>query len=298
MATILYSVSLEAVRYDSVPTAIDSVWIANLDNGAIYRDTFAAAATIGTVQASMQTDLEALYPSDTVVYNQWPAEDLEGALFELDRKAATTYVDAGLALKAASTDVTAALALKADITDVDADLALKAAITYVDTGLALKADITDVDADLALKAAITYVDTGLAGKSNTGHSHVIGDVTGLQTALDAKASIPNFTSTEVAASYKYNGEQVYAQYTYGATPANNQDFAIMTAPSAPYGVKIVDVQGWVMLLANEFSAFDTASGLRFYSNNGATNNIHLVCSLSASGSKAYSATVFYTKNTE
>jgi hypothetical protein len=38
------------------------------------------------------------------------------------------------------------------------------------------------------------VDTFLAGKSDTGHTHVIADVTGLQTALDSKSSVFSGTS--------------------------------------------------------------------------------------------------------
>lgn len=42
-----------------------------------------------------------------------------------------------------------------------------------------------------------YVDNGLAGKSDTGHVHTIANVTGLQTAIDAKAPLasPAFTGT-------------------------------------------------------------------------------------------------------
>ena len=46
----------------------------------------------------------------------------------------------------------------------------------------------------------TTMTTALAGKSNVGHGHVIGDVTGLQTSLDAKAplSSPALTGTPTA----------------------------------------------------------------------------------------------------
>lgn len=65
-------------------------------------------------------------------------------------------------------------------------------------------------------------DTALAGKSNTGHGHAVGDVSGLQSALNAKASL---TGTETLqnktlVSPKLTGsveEQVHA--ITGTTPA-------------------------------------------------------------------------------
>lgn len=47
--------------------------------------------------------------------------------------------------------------------------------------------ITQVDAATAA-ASKQYVDNGMAGKANISHTHVIGDVTGLQGALDGKLS--------------------------------------------------------------------------------------------------------------
>lgn len=49
----------------------------------------------------------------------------------------------------------------------------------------LQEDMDDIAADAA-----TYTDAGLATKSDVGHHHVIGDVDGLQTALDNAAALP------------------------------------------------------------------------------------------------------------
>jgi hypothetical protein len=49
-------------------------------------------------------------------------------------------------------------------------------------------DITATNLQAAVQEVRDDTDTKLAGKSNTGHSHVIADTSGLQAALDLKAS--------------------------------------------------------------------------------------------------------------
>ena len=121
--------------------------------------------------------------------------------------------------KADQEATTQALGLKADKTTVTTELAKKADATAVTTGLAGKADKThshassDVtDARSAPAAGVLvkydtaglftvrvpttdahpatkrYVDDGLAKKADKQHTHTIGNVTGLQAALDAKAN--------------------------------------------------------------------------------------------------------------
>jgi len=50
------------------------------------------------------------------------------------------------------------------------------------------ADITGLQSALDAKASTVDLSTGLAGKANTSHAHSISNVTGLQSALDAKAA--------------------------------------------------------------------------------------------------------------
>ena len=56
-------------------------------------------------------------------------------------------------------------------------------LTKTDVGLPLVDNTTD-----AGKPVSTATATALAGKSNTGHTHLIADVSGLQAGLDSKAS--------------------------------------------------------------------------------------------------------------
>lgn len=54
------------------------------------------------------------------------------------------------------------------------------------TALNAKADTSAVNTALSAKADTSAVNSALAGKANSSHSHAIGDVTNLQTSLDAK----------------------------------------------------------------------------------------------------------------
>ena len=49
-----------------------------------------------------------------------------------------------------------------------------------------------------IKAVRNELATALTGKANTSHTHIIGDVTGLQTALDAKLALAGGTLTDGA----------------------------------------------------------------------------------------------------
>lgn len=66
------------------------------------------------------------------------------------------------------------------------------------TGKSTKiANVSDIPApvDISGKADKTYVDTGLAGKANKAHTHAVGDVTGLQSALDGKQAKGDYATT-------------------------------------------------------------------------------------------------------
>ena len=132
-----------------------------------------------------------------------------GSILDLSAYSTTEQINglisAAIAGKADSATVTEQLALKADKsttytkTEVDGLVSPKADKSYVDDELAKKADKsttytkTETDNLLALKAVAadvytkTEADGLLAGKSDNGHKHEIGDVNGLQSALDAKA---------------------------------------------------------------------------------------------------------------
>ena len=82
-------------------------------------------------------------------------------------------------------------AKKAEVTQ---DLAGKADKTYVDTELAKKQPKGNYQpaGDYATTTALTE---GLAGKANKVHTHAVGDVTGLQSALDGKQAKGDYATT-------------------------------------------------------------------------------------------------------
>ena len=85
------------------------------------------------------------------------------------------------------------------------------------------------------------MDTALAGKSNTGHGHVIGDVTGLQASLDTKASLSGAESlfNKTLVRPQMNGAPVDDDHTIsGTTPAisaadGTRQFWTLTANATP-----------------------------------------------------------------
>ena len=92
-----------------------------------------------------------------------------------------------------------------------------------------KADVGLGDADNtsdAAKPVSTATQAALNGKANSAHSHAIGDVTGLQTALDGKAPLasPALTGTPTAPS-----AAAYADSTQIATTAQVHD-TVTTVP--------------------------------------------------------------------
>jgi hypothetical protein len=82
-------------------------------------------------------------------------------------------------------------------------------VTFSPTGnvaaTTVQAAIAELDSEKADAAATT---SALAGKANTSHTHVISDVTGLQTALDAKAPLasPAFTGSATAVDIAVTGK--------------------------------------------------------------------------------------------
>lgn len=143
----------------------------------------------------------------------------------LDGKADKAETEQALGTKADQEATTKALGLKADKSTVTTELAKKADTTAVTSGLAGKAekshthtssDVTDArsapTAGVVVKydmnglftvgvptvsahpATKQYVDDGLAKKANASHTHTISNVTGLQSALDAKATATALTT--------------------------------------------------------------------------------------------------------
>jgi len=56
------------------------------------------------------------------------------------------------------------------------------------------ANVTGLQAALDAKASSSDLSSGLSGKANSSHTHAISDITNLQTSLDAKASTSSLTS--------------------------------------------------------------------------------------------------------
>lgn len=101
----------------------------------------------------------------------------------------SAFGGAGASNIASITGLQAALDAKATPADVTAAVAGKADTSALTSGLAAKADTTTVNTALAGKADNSALTSGLATKAATVHTHVISDVTGLQTALDGKTDL-------------------------------------------------------------------------------------------------------------
>jgi len=125
----------------------------------------------------------------------------------------TTYVQQSRVKNAASTTAGDVY----DVRHVDAQLATKANtshthvindVTNLQTSLDAKLETSKVKNAASTTAGdvydVRYVNTELAGKANTSHTHVIGDVTNLQTSLDAKletSKVKNAASTTAGDVY-------------------------------------------------------------------------------------------------
>lgn len=109
-----------------------------------------------------------------------------------DGKADKSYVDAELAKKAESSHTHSQYLTASDISG-------KADTSYVDEELAKKSDSTHIHSqyleadDIANFATTEYVNSELAKKANSTHAHTIANITGLQSALDGKASTEHGT---------------------------------------------------------------------------------------------------------
>ncbi len=109
------------------------------------------------------------------------------------------------------------------------------------------ADIRDIDtkAPQATTYTKSEVDTALGGKANTTHTHVISDVTNLQTSLDAKANStnPSFTGSISEGVYNLTGTDISpangtiqyktltANTTFTESLADGQSVTLMLNPS-------------------------------------------------------------------
>jgi Chaperone of endosialidase len=129
-----------------------------------------------------------------------------------------------------------------------------------------------------------YVDTGLAGKANTSHTHVIADVTGLQTALDTRlrfdTSTQGLTETEktnartnlgiTSTGTAQNTDQIPEGTTnlYFTTARARSSFSAGTGISISGGVisstvsapvtSVAGKTGAVTLVTSDISGLDTA----------------------------------------
>lgn len=108
-------------------------------------------------------------------------------------------------------------------------------------------DQVDNTSDLA-KPVSTATSAALSGKANVAHSHVIGDVTGLQTALDGKAAsshthtIANVTGLQTSLDGKlYN----YTTTTTGTSKTlANRERCTVTAAGQTITLPASPAAGW------------------------------------------------------
>lgn len=143
----------------------------------------------------------------------------------------------------------------ADITDLAALLAAKAARaspTFTGTVTVPTPAVNDNSTKAASTAfVVTALNNGLAGKSNTGHAHAITDITGLQSALDAKAPLasPAFTGNPTATTQDAGNNSTRIATTAFVTGA----VAAAVADKADKGHShdIVDIAGLQAALAGK-----------------------------------------------
>jgi hypothetical protein len=84
-------------------------------------------------------------------------------------------------------------------------------------------------------SAITGLSIELAGKAAAVHSHVIGDVTGLQDELDAKQPFPLTTGTTISTNVNLSASELYKKNIF--------DSAVNRTITIPDGV--IPLGGWV-----------------------------------------------------
>jgi len=108
-------------------------------------------------------------------------------------------------------------------------------ITKADVGLSNVNDTSD-----ASKPVSTAVQAALAGKADTGHTHTIANVTGLQAALDGKMSNGSFTLdglTDVSATGASDGQSlVFNQGSWGPATVAAGSAAVTDATTSAKGV--------------------------------------------------------------
>lgn len=135
-----------------------------VDNAKYYSEQ--AKATVSGDYVTRPEFQEALKGVATETYVDNAIADLN--IPSIEGLATETYVNAQVATKVDSAYVNNAVSPKADK-------------TYVDD------QISTVNTLIAAKADTTYVNTELGKKANSTHTHVISDVTNLQSTLDGKA---------------------------------------------------------------------------------------------------------------
>lgn len=118
------------------------------------------------------------------------------------------------------------------------------------------------DGSATRQATIAMIRSGL---SPAGHGHAIGDVTGLQGALDAKAPLasPTFTGTvKLSATSRFSGYQATA---YVGTNSPNTELALRGArgsEAAPQTVQNADVIGTHVFYAYDGTSWQVGGFLR------------------------------------
>lgn len=204
------------------------------------------AVNIDLSAYALKSDISAalIWKGSKATYAELPAEDnKQGDVWHVEEKSAeyawdgTAWVELGsiVDLSAYSTTeqmngaISAAVAPKADKTYVDTELAKKANADVTYTKTEVDTAISDAVAPLATSEALT---NGLAGKADKTHTHEIGEVNGLQSALDAKAVKTEVeealalkavkTEVEASLALKANSADVYTkEQTYTKTEIEN-----------------------------------------------------------------------------
>lgn len=199
---------------DTSIVPISSVYIGTVNltlsytlTGSFTVGSYFAVQLTGTIDASWNTKINgapsACSAGQVLIYNANGKWDLVG-------EPVSSSAIAGKLDKAGGT-MTGALILAADPT-----AALGAATKqYVDT----RATVSYVDAQIATRqvagsyataahthiiADVTGLQTALDGKADSSHTHTIANVTGLQTALDGKQAAGNYADTGVANTFSAN----------------------------------------------------------------------------------------------
>lgn len=134
-----------------------------------------------------------------------------------------------------------ALTDQVDATDATVDLTLQAPDEVLDVVMPLSEFLEEMyGAFISTISSLDYLSVALYGKSDVGHTHAIGDVSGLQAALDGKAAsshthaISNVTGLQSALDGKAASSHTHTPGSLGAVAASGAAATLWAGSQSAY----------------------------------------------------------------